>query len=87
MFTYDYDHVDIKYIGTSHIDDNNGITGARFAWHKDQPWRSNLTILLRYGSSNKYFWWRVGYKHTPGYSGRGTAVFATSIPNPFKTID
>lgn len=82
-YTYEYAHTDIKYIGTRHIDDNHGITGIRYAWN---GWRGSFTVLLKYPGTNRYFWWRAGYKHTPADSGKSTAVFATTLPNPFKKI-
>jgi len=85
-FSYEYKGEYIDYIGAKEIDDNVGKTGVRLAWHRYRPTMSSLTILLRYGSSNKYFWWRLGYKHQP-HSESGNAVFATMLlPNPLKRI-
>lgn len=77
----------IEYVGTKIIDDNKGITGARFTWDKTSPWRSGFVILIRYGKTNRAFWWRLGWFQDPARDEDFASGYKSMIiPHFFKEI-
>ena len=76
----------IVYFGSKIIDDNKGITGVRFTYDKTSPWRSGFVILLRYGKSNRAFWWRLGWLQDPNGDKLSPNIKGMLIPHFFKEI-
>lgn len=76
----------IAYRGSAVIDDNTGVTGWRFTWDKQSPWRCGLVILLRYGRTERGLWLRLGFKQYPANGDQAPGLASMFIPHPFKHI-